>query len=246
MDVHKPKPFHSWREFLKEYGIIVLGVLTALFFEQAVQSLDWREKVNAAVADMNNELGLGDGPQAYVRVSIHDCVATRLAAIRASVEAGDRARTHQLTAAFWLPNRTWDSLAREAATASDISAHMPHDRMLQYRITYEMVPDMERLAEKELADVGHLRALPVGGGPFDTQEKLAELDAVEALAVDNDTFARESRFLLLHLRMMHIPIDPAFLKRDSGQARANLGPCLTTPDIPLASPGEPFASTFTG
>jgi len=33
MDIHKPKPWHGWREFLKEYGIIVLGVLTALGLE---------------------------------------------------------------------------------------------------------------------------------------------------------------------------------------------------------------------
>lgn len=246
MEIHKPKLFHNWREFLKEYGIIVIGVLTALIAEQAAQSIEWRQKVNAAIADMDNELSFGDGPQAYVRVSIHDCVATRLSAIRGSIESGERAKAHDLIAGFWVPNRTWDSLAREAATASDISAHMPHDRMLQYRVTYEMVPDMERLAEKELADVGHLRALPATGGPFDTQEKLAGLDAVEALAVDNDTFARESRFLLLHLRMMRIPVDPAFLKRDGGEARARLGSCMTTPDIPLASPGEAFASTFTG
>jgi len=246
MHVHKPKLLHNWRELLKEWGIIVLGVLTALFAEQAVQSFDWHQKVNAAIADMDNELSLGDGPQAYIRVSIHDCVATRLTAIRGSIESGDRAKAHDLIGKFWLPNRTWDFLAREAATASDISAHMPHDRMLQYRIAYEMVPDMERLAEKQLADVGHLRALPDNGGPLDTQEKLAGLDAVEALAVDNDTFARESRFLLLHLRMMKISVDPAFLKRDNGEARARLGNCATTPDIPLASPGEPFASIFTG
>ena len=246
MDVHKPKLVKNWRELFREWGIIVLGVLTALFAEQAVQSFEWHQKVDAAIADMDNELSLGDGPQAYVRVSIHDCVATRLSAIRGSIESGDRARAHDLIGKFWLPNRTWDSLAREAATASDISAHMPHDRMLQYRIAYEMVPDMERLAEKELADVGHLRVLPADGGPFDTQEKLAGLDAVEALAVDNDTFARESRFLLLHLRMMRIPVDPAFLKRDGSEAHARLGSCMTKPDIPLASPGERFASAFTG
>ncbi len=39
MDIHKPKPFHGWREFLKEYGIIVLGVLTALAFEQVVEMI---------------------------------------------------------------------------------------------------------------------------------------------------------------------------------------------------------------
>jgi hypothetical protein len=27
---HKPKPWHGWREFLKEYVIVVVGVLTAL------------------------------------------------------------------------------------------------------------------------------------------------------------------------------------------------------------------------
>ena len=30
VEFHKPKPFHNWREFLKEYVIIVLGVATAL------------------------------------------------------------------------------------------------------------------------------------------------------------------------------------------------------------------------
>jgi hypothetical protein len=41
MDIHKPKPFHSLREFLKEYAIIVVGVLTALSLEQMVEN--WRE-----------------------------------------------------------------------------------------------------------------------------------------------------------------------------------------------------------
>jgi hypothetical protein len=35
MDLHKPKPWHSFREFLKEYLIIVVRVLTALAGEQA-------------------------------------------------------------------------------------------------------------------------------------------------------------------------------------------------------------------
>ena len=34
MEIHKPKPWHGFREFLKEYLIIVVGVLTALAGEQ--------------------------------------------------------------------------------------------------------------------------------------------------------------------------------------------------------------------
>ena len=35
MEIHKPHPVHSWRAFLKEYAIVVLGVATALAAEQA-------------------------------------------------------------------------------------------------------------------------------------------------------------------------------------------------------------------
>ena len=39
MDIHRPKPWHGLREFLREYAVIVVGVLTALALEQAVEAL---------------------------------------------------------------------------------------------------------------------------------------------------------------------------------------------------------------
>jgi len=244
MEVHKPKIVANWRELLKEFGIIVLGVLTALLAEQAVQSIQWHNKVDAAIDDMNNELSAGDGPQAYQRLAIHDCVADQLNAIQASLEQGDRAEARNRIAKMWVPSRTWDSLAREAATASDISAHMPHERMLQYRIAYEMVPDMQRLAEKELVDLGNLRALPSTGGPLSADEKLAELGAVQALMVDNDTFARESRFMLIRLRLMQMKLDRNFVRADVQEAREHWGGCVTGPDLPAFSPGQPISPTI--
>jgi hypothetical protein len=56
MDIHKPKPFHDWREFLKEYGIIVLGVLTALGLEQVVENYHDRHLANEARTDIQAEL----------------------------------------------------------------------------------------------------------------------------------------------------------------------------------------------
>ena len=78
MDVRKPKFVNNWREFLKEYAIIVVGVLTALLAEQAVQSIDWHHKVDAAIGDMSQELGNADGPESYARLAMHDCLANRL------------------------------------------------------------------------------------------------------------------------------------------------------------------------
>ena len=37
MDIHKPKPWRGWPEFLKEIGTIVIGVLIALGAEQGVE-----------------------------------------------------------------------------------------------------------------------------------------------------------------------------------------------------------------
>ena len=102
MDVHKPKLLHNWRNLLKEWGIIVLGVLTALFAEQAVQSFEWHQKVDAAIADMDNELTRGNGPQAYARLAMHDCVSSRLGNLRGAIESGDRGQSQKLIEAFWL------------------------------------------------------------------------------------------------------------------------------------------------
>ena len=104
---------------------------------------------------MDNELSVGDGPQAYVRLAIDKCVDA-LDAIRDAVERRS-GQSHELIDGLWLPP-TYDYLAREAATASDVASHMPADRMLQYRIAYEVVPNMNRLAERSFP-IRHLSAL---------------------------------------------------------------------------------------
>jgi len=226
MDVRKPKLVKNWRELFKEWGIIVLGVLTALLAEQAAQSVAWSHKVDAAIADMDNELGSGDGPQAYARLAIHDCVAARLNSLRSAVERGDRAQSIALIDTIWLPERTYDSLAREAATASDVASHMPHERMLQYRIIYEVIPDMDRLSDRELVDLSRLRGLPRSGGTLETPEKLAAIGAIEALRVDNDAISREARFALQHLRVSKLKLDTAFVRENVEEARPHYPACL--------------------
>ena len=226
MRVHGPKLFGNWRDFGREYAIIVLGVLTALLAQSVAEDLNWRHKVKVADSEMSNELSAGDGPQAYVRVAIHDCVTARLDDIRKAVESSDRLHSRELIDSFWTPNRTWDSLARDAATASDVASHMPHDKMFQFRLVYNMIPSMQRLGERELADRGTLRALPASGGALDTSEKLAALDAVESLRIDNDAMDRESQFVLRHIRSLGIGLDSAIVRAQIGEARPHFGECL--------------------
>ena len=78
MDIHKPKPWHGWREFLKEYLIIVVGVLTALAFEQGVEWLHWRhvveqERESLRLSAQQNEYAM------VSRLQVEPCVTRRLA-----------------------------------------------------------------------------------------------------------------------------------------------------------------------
>src|SRR3954468_15149129 len=58
MEIHKPKgPVHGWREFAKEVGIIVLGVLIALGAEQTVEALHHREIVRAGEESLRDNFG---------------------------------------------------------------------------------------------------------------------------------------------------------------------------------------------
>src|SRR6516162_6041913 len=86
MDIHKPKPWHSFREFLKEYVIIVVGVLTALAAEAGVEWLHWRHRAEASEGVLRRDLALV-ADFAAERVAVSRCMNDRLEVIRAAVLA---------------------------------------------------------------------------------------------------------------------------------------------------------------
>ena len=80
MDIHKPKAWHGFREFLKEYLIIVVGVLTALAAEQTVEWLHRQEEVNGARAALHQEIA-ADLRAQTLQLRDNDCYERRLYAI---------------------------------------------------------------------------------------------------------------------------------------------------------------------
>ncbi|MBV9549474.1 MAG: hypothetical protein JO256_07355 [Alphaproteobacteria bacterium] len=77
MEIHKPKPFHNVRDFLKEYAIIVLGVATALAGEQAVEKLHNRAKAAEARAGIQGEIA-DNLARMTLRQAKEACMARRL------------------------------------------------------------------------------------------------------------------------------------------------------------------------
>lgn len=60
LDIHKPKPVHSWREFLPEIGVI--GVLMALTGEQLVEAAQTARRVIKAFAVPVPRISVRHGP----------------------------------------------------------------------------------------------------------------------------------------------------------------------------------------
>ena len=201
------KLFADWRDFGREYAIIALGVLTALFAQQGVESFGWRQKVNAATDDMRQELGAGDAPQNYVRLLMNQCFNERLAAVKQAVDDGNRTTARRLVQTLWLPVGTYDGYAWENAVSSEISSHMPQHDKYEFRIAYVMIPELDAVRAKMLGEMAQLGSLPRDGGPLNLTEKQVALEAIANLDVDNYRMVRASSFTLRHMRNLGIGIN---------------------------------------
>jgi hypothetical protein len=89
MDIHKPKPMHNWREFLKEVGIIVLGVCIALSAEQVVERIHEGKVSREAVAMARGELR--SNLQHFLRRrATQTCIDRRLDGVAGFLAASDQ------------------------------------------------------------------------------------------------------------------------------------------------------------
>ena len=224
MDIHKPKPWHGLREFLKEYLIIVVGVLTALGAEQAVEGLEWAHKVHAAEDAMRVELLWDDGPQVYQRAAMHRCLVARLDAIRAGVETEmARADLGRLIDGYRIDLLTYDTLAHEDASHAGVADHMPAGALARWTRIYTAMPTMERANAEEAQSLARLRALRRTGGPLSEAEQTHALDAVEALRVEELTMASSAGWVLPSIRQLG-PLDPQRMDLFLGRVKAWYGP----------------------
>ncbi len=152
MDIHKPKPWHGVREFLKEYVIIVVGVLTALAAEAVVENLHERRLAAEAREAVRAEINL-DLTNMKRRGEIQACIDKRLDEIGdllAKAEAGQ-----PITAPLNIgePGHPSTYMERwQAATAGGRASLLSSDEQRDYIRVYHQFEQFEaRQAEDRLA-----------------------------------------------------------------------------------------------
>jgi hypothetical protein len=136
MEFHKPKPWHGFREFTKEYLIVVAGVLTALIAEQVaeavrhhVEAAEAREAIRAEVVE--------DITRIQRRALADGCIQTRLAEIGRIVdEAGPDGR---IRSPSWIgrpPRYAVDSTRWDAASQSGRVSLLPKEWQARFGLLY--------------------------------------------------------------------------------------------------------------
>ncbi len=139
MDIHKPKPWHDLREFLKEYLIIVIGVLTALAGEQFVEALHWNHKVENAETALHNELAenvsfaaeqqaLNNCGQRYADALEAAIVKNRPEVIARLYRNGSPSSGHSWRSETWV-----------AALDAQIPEHLAPERARDYAVAFRLV-----------------------------------------------------------------------------------------------------------
>jgi hypothetical protein len=139
MDIHKPKPIHNWRDFLKEVGTIVLGVSIALGAEQGVEYIHWRNQVQDAREVIATEMAQNIGTAiVYWRAQI--CTERRLDELAQILDrAAETGRLPPVGDIGRPARRLWRTGAWDTVVASQAATHFPRQQLAGLADLYGMV-----------------------------------------------------------------------------------------------------------
>jgi hypothetical protein len=229
MDIHKPKAWHSFREFLKEYVIIVVGVLTALGAEQLVETLHWSHRVGETRVQLNQELGADAGASLTWLINA-PCLDAQLSALRQAVaEARHTGTFHAPTQRYapslvvftndsWLNARSLqvsDHMGPQAVKLYSRAFFFPAELATNVTTLHSLAGELEPLD----TDLDHMS--PAEAGEWAARiGKLQELQTRTELAMALTIRAADR---------VHEPIGLEIPKRFAAEQRQLQGSCVADP-----------------
>src|SRR3954454_22098260 len=204
VDAPDAKIFHNWRDFLKEVGTIVLGVLIALAAGEAADAWNWRQEVSIVEDSLNDELA-DSVFAAQERIKIADCQRQTLDALD---DLADKSRgTLVIRNTPVSRNRVWGSASWDAAVASGAIAHMPHDTRNAYSVLFSFVRlfrDLNIRQQELWATIGAYRR----PRPLTETSRERFVEAVAQLRSLTGTMNLAAQQFVDAAKPLHIALDP--------------------------------------
>jgi hypothetical protein len=209
--IHLPKVPHSWREFFKEYAIIVLGVLTALGLEQAVESIHERNLAHEAREAIEQEMQTDIDRVAY-RLSQQACNEKRLAEVERLLANwhGDDAFPAGLHIGFpgdaGLVDQRW-----QANLASGRFSEQSSQDQADQAGAYTLIHVIEKVENNEVEHWAQLRTLELGARAISIDSKPMIAEALARARGEGEAIRQLGSTLIANL---------SGLTKPSGQFRA--------------------------
>jgi hypothetical protein len=195
LDIHKPKPWRDWREFLKEYLIVVVGVLTALGAEQAVEWLHWRHVVaqgrEAVAADQGRLLGwIG------LREAQSKCLGAGLVELDHVLTEASRSGSLPPMGNVGGPGKlSWAMRGWDGIVSSDALSHFPQEEGARYEVLALQAANLRKVRDDEVDQWSVLRTMM---GPA---RKLSDAEAANLRAALGRA-ASDAFYMRLQTRQM--------------------------------------------
>jgi hypothetical protein len=183
MDIHKPKPVHSWREFLSEIAVIVIGICIALTGEQIVENIHEYIAAGEAREQVEKEMAT-DLAVLTNRTRSEACIAKRIDELDHVLGA---AGTGAYVAPTWIGKPSaWDNqTARwQAASQSGRMALLPAYEQGMISFIYSEIASLQSAQADEPEQWAHLAALQGVAHPSPGLVDAARLALIKARADD--------------------------------------------------------------
>ena len=246
MEVHLPKPLHGWREFVGEVGIIVLGVLIALGFEQLVDRWRWHREVESTRQAIANEL-VDASNQGAMRIAVEDCLRDRIGELAAKLDGSNGRWTadpmplspaaqptphwdnRSMGRVYSVPLVGWSLDAWDTAKSDGVLDHMSRDEAASYSQVYGEIAAIREYQNQELLLESNLSFLSADQRLDDRSRndalgKLGQLDALNA------TNAGLSSLIIEQMKSLHLNVDRTtsaeHLEQEIAKARQWRGNCV--------------------
>lgn len=153
------------RQFVREVGSVVLGVVIALGIGEAADTLRWTFRVENSLASMRHELSESHA-HLVERLAYADCLDQRLAEIGTTLAAArDTGLLPEVRTVGRPGVRLFGTTAFEVVKSEGTPLHMDRAEARAIATAYAMTDKFRELAEQERQTWGTLQLLEGPGGP---------------------------------------------------------------------------------
>jgi hypothetical protein len=235
MEIHKLKPIHSWRDFGKELGTIVLGIIIAITLEHLVEAWSWDREVKTAREAIFAEISANNENLYAYRIATAPCVQKDLKeadAILTALETGHK--TGGMTHFSPAPAALTRDSEWQSERASQVLTHFPRAELALMSRYYAQMENIDGLAKSEGGAFGDLATLmnpPAGMVTTDLiqiRNNLRAAKAFESLVVSSAT--RQLR-ISAQLGLPEPKVDPVRVKNFCTMSQDDFIRWRTTQDL---------------